>query len=72
MVGRVSDRRAEEGAVVNPGQTWTDRFHQHLDECERCREHPFDLCKIGVSLIQKAAQSDLVLPPNQTFKRRTS
>ena len=24
-----------------------DLFHDHLDECEQCREHPFDLCPEG-------------------------
>jgi hypothetical protein len=23
-------------------------FHQHLDVCEQCREHPFALCPVGV------------------------
>tara|TARA_Y100000310_G_scaffold218778_1_gene220076 strand:- start:536 stop:991 length:456 start_codon:yes stop_codon:yes gene_type:complete len=22
-------------------------FHGHLDECQQCRDHPFDLCQIG-------------------------
>ena len=23
------------------------KFHEHLDECSQCREHPFNLCSIG-------------------------
>ncbi len=26
-------------------------FHAHLDECERCRERPFDLCPVGIALL---------------------
>ena len=33
-----------------------DRFHAHLDACEQCREHPFDLCATGSELIQVAAR----------------
>lgn len=33
--------------VEQPG----DKFHAHLDACEQCREHPFDLCLIGASLL---------------------
>lgn len=31
------------------------RFHAHLDKCQRCREHPFDLCVIGGELLRSAA-----------------
>ena len=37
-----------------PGATVEDfvgQFHAHLDECETCREHPFDLCPIGHRLL---------------------
>ena len=27
-------------------------FHKHLDECIQCREHPFDLCPIGIKLLK--------------------
>lgn len=30
-------------------------FHDHLDKCEQCREHPFDLCPIGQSLFLATA-----------------
>lgn len=29
-----------------------DAFHAHLDECEQCREHPFNLCAVGESLLR--------------------
>lgn len=28
-----------------------DMFHDHLDHCARCREHPFDLCQLGNKLL---------------------
>ena len=37
-----------------------DAFHAHLDECEQCREHPFDLCPLGGPLLESAASG---LPP---------
>lgn len=30
------------------------QFQAHLDECARCREHPFDLCKRGEELLVRA------------------
>jgi hypothetical protein len=27
-------------------------FHNHLDECPQCRDHPFDLCPVGEQLLQ--------------------
>jgi hypothetical protein len=35
---------------------WADRFHGHLDRCERCRTQPFDLCPAGQSLLGQAAE----------------
>ena len=29
-------------------------FHGHLDECQRCREHPFDLCSVGAKKLKEA------------------
>ena len=31
-----------------------DKFYKHLDECEQCRNHPFDLCLTGDKLLIKA------------------
>jgi hypothetical protein len=33
-----------------------DRFHAHLDVCEQCRNHPFNLCPLGDRLLHSAAQ----------------
>lgn len=30
-------------------------FHEHLDRCEQCRNHPFDLCQEGHLLLHAAA-----------------
>jgi len=32
----------------------TDDYHEHLDECEQCREHPFNQCPTGNELLRKA------------------
>jgi len=29
-----------------------NKFHDHLDECEQCRNHPFDLCEKGYQIMQ--------------------
>lgn len=31
-------------------------FHKHLDECERCRTQPFNLCEVGACLIKLQAE----------------
>lgn len=31
-----------------------DAFHKHLDTCQQCREHPFELCREGDVLIRAA------------------
>lgn len=28
-------------------------FHQHLDACAQCRQHPFTLCPVGAKLFAK-------------------
>ncbi len=40
----------------------SNKFHEHLNVCKRCREQPFNLCKVG-SLILRAAIKDLELNP---------
>lgn len=27
-------------------------FHDHLDECDQCRNHPCDLCPDGLKIIK--------------------
>jgi hypothetical protein len=29
----------------------SDEFFKHLDICEQCREHPFDLCPKGAFIL---------------------
>lgn len=29
-------------------------FHEHLDACEQCRNHPFDLCPVGHTLLMSS------------------
>jgi len=35
------------------------QFHQHLENCERCREQPFNLCSDGQHLLFACAAIDL-------------
>ncbi len=35
------------------------QFHQHLDECEQCRNHPFSLCKEGQELLESCKPKHL-------------
>jgi predicted anti-sigma-YlaC factor YlaD len=37
--------------------TPSEFFHQHLDECEHCREHLWDLCARGYQLLKEVAES---------------
>jgi len=32
-----------------------NKFHQHLDECEQCRNYPFRPCLIGYQLLKNEA-----------------
>jgi hypothetical protein len=36
-----------------------DRFHDHLDICERCCTKPFDLCATGAQLLRNTADRRL-------------
>lgn len=33
----------------------TNLFHEHLDECQQCRDHPFALCPTGDRRLRAAA-----------------
>jgi len=35
-----------------------DKFHAHLDECERCRDNPFDLCPKGYVLLTEVVPEE--------------
>ena len=39
----------------------TRKFHDHLDRCVQCREHPLELCPVGRVLILGTALK--VVPP---------
>ena len=34
----------------------SEEFHKHLDECKRCENNPFDLCRIGMQLIEQVRE----------------
>lgn len=40
-------------------------FHRHLDACQQCREHPFDLCGAGSFLLQQAVKNANVPSPKE-------
>lgn len=40
------------------------KFHAHLDVCEQCERHPFDLCPIGAMLLKDAATTSPPYNPN--------
>lgn len=31
-------------------------FHRHLDQCQQCRDQPFNLCPSGYLLLNQAVQ----------------
>jgi hypothetical protein len=33
----------------------SEQFHAHLDGCRQCREEIFNLCPVGVKLLEEAA-----------------
>jgi len=35
-----------------------DSFHEHLDHCKQCKEHPFGLCITGTVLLQMQIEND--------------
>lgn len=39
-----------------------DAFHNHLDTCQQCHDHPFDLCKVGLPLFKAIAGPPLFMP----------
>jgi hypothetical protein len=42
-----------------PKGPWPSKFHDHLDVCKQCREHPFGLCPIGAAALQQEATETL-------------
>ena len=43
--------KAGKDAQTKAGQDKTRLWHQHLDECARCRKRPFDPCRVGVKIL---------------------
>ncbi len=33
-------------------------FHDHLDVCEQCRNHPFSLCPVGEEILAKSEEGN--------------
>lgn len=33
-------------------------FHAHLGECRQCADHPFELCRDGARLFQRALRTE--------------
>lgn len=59
LVRRIIDREREGGPAVEVFDhdefiKRRDAFHRHLDQCQQCREHPFDLCDEGARLLHAA------------------
>ncbi len=44
-------------------------YHEHLDVCRRCREHPFALCPDGARLLREAALEPEPQPAQTTHRR---
>lgn len=43
--------------VTTEAEAALDVFHAHLDVCQRCREHPFNLCPVGAPLLMQAGSA---------------
>lgn len=40
-------------------------FHRHLDRCQQCANHPFELCSEGARLLALAGASNQVVELSQ-------
>lgn len=49
---------------------YIDKFHAHLDACEQCRNHPFDLCPLGAAYLEVAAREGIMEALRPTTKSR--
>jgi hypothetical protein len=54
-VAEIDVKLSDHGKYVDPIKR-VDRFHDHLEECERCMNKPFDLCPNGRWLLHSAGQ----------------
>jgi hypothetical protein len=41
----------DKGEVIN-------KFHDHLNKCVQCENHPFDLCPIGQKLLLSIQENE--------------
>jgi len=39
------------GEIPKTARELGARYHEHLDECSRCREEPFNPCELGKGLL---------------------
>lgn len=46
-----------------------NKFHCHLDICERCRNNPFNLCEVGAKLLRQSAKDIFAetFPETETY-----
>ncbi len=51
MMNRVTERDHKAKHPNQEAETLMDAFRAHLDECEQCERHPFELCVIGYTLL---------------------
>jgi len=47
-------------------------FHSHLDECEQCREHPFNLCPEGELILKKVTTGEVNLDDIRRYVQRVT
>ncbi len=47
---------------MSGGDPATWEFHVHLDNCQQCRDFPFDLCPDGAAALQRTAVALAVDP----------
>jgi len=55
VVGEQMDKMPNEQDIEIAVDEAIGSFHSHLDICDQCRNHPFDLCPTGASLLRAAA-----------------
>ena len=51
-----------------------DVFHDHLDVCEQCEQHPFSLCTVGDRLLRQVAKDVFaeIFPEIDTYFKKES
>lgn len=51
--------------ILGDEMNTVDNFHDHLDACEQCREHPLDLCGLGTLLLAQVVKPQETAPVPQ-------